>query len=109
MKGLSSLVFGVLEKASQPLSCQEICHVLNLPKEEVKNVAATLAMYVKNRSFNIEGERLCSITQKKTKVYLLNRKKSVSGAENAQLEERVAELINNAVTEALSEYRKLVA
>lgn len=82
MKGLSNMVLGLLERSKFPLTSQEICQALELPKSEVKNISAVLAMYLKSEHLCLDEERRCSVTDRKAKTYNIKKIKNQVITEN---------------------------
>lgn len=67
----SADIFNLLQATQNPLTCQEITAKCGFPKEENKNVAATLAMFQRSGVVVAGGSRICLITNHMAKTYLL--------------------------------------
>lgn len=67
----SSLIWRVLENITEPLTCREIAHAAAI-ENDVHNVSATLAMFLKAKTAKLDVPRICTISGKKSKTYIKN-------------------------------------
>jgi hypothetical protein len=76
----SSLIWKVLYKVSEPLTCKEIAYAAAL-ENDLQNISATLSVFVKAKSVKIGESRICTVSGKRSKTYIKNTDKPLEEKE----------------------------